>query len=261
VKPKSEELLNMLLFTADMMLQPTFRNLNQSYEGWLYREGLMRRVKRLEKAELIERDSLSEDDRIFRLTAAGRIRVLGGRDPEERWNRKWDGSWRMILFDIPNTQNSERVKLWRYLRNHHFGCLQNSVWTTPDPLQQEEEILADGKVNAGSLLLLDARPCAGESDGEIVDTAWDFDRINERYRKLESILKQRPKGGITSEASSDQMREWARDEHHAWLDAVQGDPLLPKTLHPKGYLGPKTWQKRKTEFAAAGSQIQKFTIE
>jgi phenylacetic acid degradation operon negative regulatory protein len=168
MQPKIEEFLNLLLWSADLLARPTFRNLTDSYESWAYRNGLMRQVATLERQQLLERDTNSPDDRLYRLSAQGRLHVLGGRDPEERWARPWDGQWRLVLFDVPTGQNSQRERLRRYLRDKGFGYVQNSVWITPDPLMEERQILGGGKINVESLLLLEARPCAGESDAEIV---------------------------------------------------------------------------------------------
>src|SRR5438093_13557330 len=91
MQPKTEEFLNPLLWSADILARPTFRNLTDSYESWAYRNGLMRQVATLQEQQLLERDASTATDRLYRLTAQGRLHVLGGRDPEERWARRWDG--------------------------------------------------------------------------------------------------------------------------------------------------------------------------
>ena len=68
MQPKTEEFLNLLLWSADLLARPTFRNLTDSYEGWAYRNGLMRQVAILEKQRLLERDTSSPDDRLYRLS-------------------------------------------------------------------------------------------------------------------------------------------------------------------------------------------------
>jgi hypothetical protein len=51
-------------------------------------------------------------------------------------------------------------------------------------------------VSVASLLLLEARPCAGESGAEIVAGAWDFERINRRYARHLKILDEQPDGAL-----------------------------------------------------------------
>ena len=258
MKPKTEEFLNLLLWSAEQLVRPTFRNLTESYESWAYRGGLLRQVATLERQRLLERDPTSADDRLYRLTVQGRLHVLGGRDPEERWARPWDGQWRLVLFDVPTGQNTNRDRLRRYLRRKGFGYVQNSVWVTPDPLGEERQILCGGKVNVESLLLLEARPCAGESDVEIVVGAWDFERINARYARHLKILGERPDGALRNEAAARTLLRWATLEREAWLEAVTNDPLLPERILPGGYLGRSVWRQRVVVLQKAGRQLRGF---
>ena len=258
MKPKTEELLNLLLWSAELLARPTFRNLTDSYENWAYRNGLLRQLSVLEKQQLVESNSSAPEERMFRLTAQGRLHALGGRDPNTRWSRAWDGRWRLVLFDVPIVQNSHRKRLRRYLQDRGFGYLQGSVWVSPDPLEEERKILADAKVDVGSLLLLDARPCAGESDAEIVAVSWDFERINRRYARMLSILAERPAGTLKNEAAAKALLRWAKAEREAWLDAVTNDPLLPERILPDGYLGQRAWQRRIEVLREAGRQMQTF---
>src|SRR5437879_7841676 len=87
MQPKTEEFLNLLLWSAEKLMRPTFRNLTDSYESWAYRNRLFRRVGMLESQQLIERDPSAAGDRMYRLTWQGRLRALGGRDAQARWAR------------------------------------------------------------------------------------------------------------------------------------------------------------------------------
>jgi phenylacetic acid degradation operon negative regulatory protein len=164
----------------------------------------------------------------------------------------------MVVFDIPVGKDSQRRRLWSYLRGKGFGCLQNSVWITPDPLDEERQVLAAGKIDVESLIVLEARPCAGEADDEIVAGAWDFGRINNRYSEHLNVLKRRPAGSLRSEAASTALQRWASAEHQAWLDAVTRDPLLPDRLLPADYLGRRAWRRRKEVLQEAGQQLRSF---
>jgi DNA-binding transcriptional regulator PaaX len=255
---KTKEFLNLLLWSADVLMRPTFRNLTDSYESWAYRNGLLRQATKLERRQLLERDATAPDDRLYRLTAQGRLHVLGGRDPEEQWARPWDGQWRLVLFDVPTGQNARRERLRRYLRDKGFGYLQNSVWISPDMLNEERQILGGGKINVESLVLLEARPCAGESDTEIVAGAWDFERINRRYARHLKILDERPGGALRNDAAAKALRRWATTEHEAWLEAVTNDPLLPGRILPSDYLGQRAWRRRVEVLRDAGRQLHTF---
>jgi DNA-binding transcriptional regulator PaaX len=45
--------------------------------------------------------------------------------------RRWDGQWRMVVYDIPEKRRSTRVALLAVLRRHDFYKLQASVWVYP----------------------------------------------------------------------------------------------------------------------------------
>jgi phenylacetic acid degradation operon negative regulatory protein len=258
LRPKTEELLHLLLWSADLLSHPTFRNLTDSYEAWAYRNGLLRQIATLEKHQLVERHPASAKDRLYRLTERGRLQALGGRDPQAQWSRDWDGRWRLVLFDVPLGQDAHRERLRRYLRDNGFGCLQKSVWITPNTMHGEREVLAGGEVNVESLLLLEARPCAGETDAEIVAAAWDFERLNARYARHLQVLDGRPAAPLRDARAAQALQRWAAEEREAWLAAVTVDPLLPERLLPPGYLGCQAWRRRVEELGRAGQQIQGF---
>jgi phenylacetic acid degradation operon negative regulatory protein len=253
--PKTEELLNILLWSADLLVNPSWRSLFETYEGWAYRNGLLVQLGRLEQRKWVTRKSKERNDRVYRLSAQGRLHALGGRDPEARWGRAWDGRWRLVIFDIPSGQNAEREWLRRYLRSRDFGCLQNSVWVRPDPIEEERQTLGKGSINVGSLVLLEARAVAGESDAEIVAGAWDFDRINQGYSRYLKILDQRPGGVLKSEAAAKKLFRWMSEEREGWQAAVKIDPLLPARLLPGNYLGQKAWRRRLQMMGESARQV------
>jgi phenylacetic acid degradation operon negative regulatory protein len=259
--PKTEELLNILLWSADLLVNPSWRSLFETYEGWAYRNGLLVQLGRLEQRKWVTRKSKERNDRVYRLSAQGRLHALGGRDPEARWGRAWDGRWRLVIFDIPSGQNAERECLRRYLRTRDFGCLQNSVWISPDPMEEERQTLAQGSINVGSLVLLEARTVAGESDAEIVAGAWDFDRINQGYSGYLKILDRRPSAVLKSEAAAKKLFRWMSEEREAWLAAVKIDPLLPARLLPGNYLGQKAWRRRLQGMGESARQVVSTPVQ
>jgi phenylacetic acid degradation operon negative regulatory protein len=266
MRPKTAELLYYLLWTCDMLMKPTFRNLTNSFESWAYRNGFDRQLAALERQKLLESDGPPDKpspvlDRAFRLTETGRLLALGGRDPEERWGRQWDGRWRLVLFDLPNTKTGLRNRLRRQLRQRGFGYLQNSVWISPDPLEEEKRLLAGGQVSVESLILLESRPCAGESNEEIVAGAWDFEKINRLYARHAKVLAARPKAAGSSNETARNLRRWAGEERVAWWEAVSSDPLLPALLLPAHYAGREAWRNRVKTLRSLADRFQDLKPE
>jgi DNA-binding transcriptional regulator PaaX len=92
--------------------------------------------------------------------------------------------------------------------------------------------------------LLEARPCADETDAEIVAGAWDFHLINRRYAEHLKVLDHRPVGALRDATAAEAFRRWTTEERAAWSGAVSLDPLLPERLLPPGYLGRQVWGRR-----------------
>lgn len=49
--------------------------------------------------------------------------------------QKWDGYWRIILLDLPESRKSERESLRYLLKKAGFVCLKNSAWISPYPYE------------------------------------------------------------------------------------------------------------------------------
>lgn len=57
--------------------------------------------------------------------------------------KKWDGRWRIILFDIPENKKYSRDRLSRTLKRLGMVRLQKSVWVYPFECREEIESLTD----------------------------------------------------------------------------------------------------------------------
>jgi DNA-binding transcriptional regulator PaaX len=251
MRASTEEFLYFLLWTAEGLMRPSWRNLNDSFEGWAWRNGLGRRLQELERQKLLERHPAPDSAaRVVRLTEAGRRQALGGRDPIERWARGWDGRWRFVLFDLPQQRRDLRMRLWRYLRQEGFGYLQNSVWITPDSLESARQTLMRDALNIESLTFFEGRPCGGETDRDVVSGAWDFARINALYDRHLACLRDPP-----TDTAPARLREWARRERRSWDEALRADPLLPQALWPGDYLGKRAWDTRCQALAKIAGQL------
>lgn len=93
------------------------------------KSNLQMTVYRLGKRGYIKKYS-SEDQLILELTDAGRDWVL-----KHGWDEsKWDGTWRIVIFDIPETHKKARDALRWKLKSWGFDIWQKSVWATKKPL-------------------------------------------------------------------------------------------------------------------------------
>lgn len=249
---RTEELLYVIMWTTETLARPTYRGFSTSFDEWARISGLERRLYLLRQKGLVEHVDapVVSHKRLLRLTDKGWIAAQGGEiNAAERWKRRWDGRWRMVLFDLPAKRTALRHRLWRFLRMNRFGYLQNSVWITPDTTETLRERMKGEKSEVGSLLLMEGRPCGGESDFDVVAEAWNFAAINERYRRYLTVAKQMP----SSKSGFGPWREWLMRERETWLEAVRDDPFLPEALLHADYLGKRAWEFRQKRLRGAVS--------
>jgi phenylacetic acid degradation operon negative regulatory protein len=203
---------------------------------------LARQLARLEAAgAIVQSPGGPLDGRMLRLTTQGRRRLLGVSDPERQWNRPWDGVWRIVAFDIPETSLARRARLRRRLREHRFGWLQNSVWISPDPVDEFRQAAGETGVVPECLAFFEARPIGGENPAALVNGAWNFPQLAKDYENYRHVLRLRP-SRIAGTAAA--WFRWLESEHRAWRRIVHRDPFLPAVLLPPDYPGREVWATR-----------------
>ena len=244
---KSQDWLALLSYGLDLLVTPTPRKILQSFEEWDYQNRLRPQLKQLHRAKLLERAG-RERNATCHLTERGRLAAWGGVDPTQRWQRAWDGHWRLLLFDLPASDRQLRLRLWRWLRSQRFGYLQNSAWISPDPVDESHFPLQHLKLKPETVTILESRPVHPGSDAGLVTASWDFALINRLYQEALHLAKQGVKLARNPAATPAQLRQWLAAERETWLSAIAGDPLLPNSLLPAEYLGRAAWQRRQAVF-------------
>jgi len=239
-------------------MRPTWRSMTGSFEEWSYRNGCLRQMQALESQGWLEsREGSDGTERVYRLTRKGYLRALGGCDPEERWNRGWDGKWRMIVFDLPEKQRALRNELRKQLRAARFGGLQGSVWISPDPVHVIGEQLKKSASSCGVMTFFEGMTCGGEHLSELVAAAWNFTKLQSDYEEYIAHLKQMP--SASKAGFRNHLLEWGRMEKQLWSVCIEEDPLLPRELWPAGYAGEKAWKARVLALRCAGKLANRFT--
>lgn len=97
---------------------------------------ISRAFKGLSDAGLIE--SLpSGQGQYARLTRSGRVKAnsLKLESKNSLVNPSWDGKWRIILLDLPESRKKEREALRYLLKKAGFVMLKNSAWISPYPFE------------------------------------------------------------------------------------------------------------------------------
>jgi phenylacetic acid degradation operon negative regulatory protein len=139
----------------------------------LVRGGLIARVRsgRLVHYRLTERCE--------RLLAEGERRIFSLGDARDE-----EGTWTVLLHQIPESRRLERSRLARRLRFLGFGPVQDSVWVSPhDHAGEVAELLEELGVGPFGTVFLARSPASSSSAGlaALASRAWNLSGLVERY--------------------------------------------------------------------------------
>ena len=120
----------------------------------------------LQKRKMIK---LVEDGQKWKLilTKKGKAQLTQYQLKELKIKRpaKWDGVWRMVMFDIPESSKYTRDFIRRKLTELGFVSIQKSVFIHPFPCREIIEFLRDYyKLSSGELYIFEARLIEGEKN-------------------------------------------------------------------------------------------------
>lgn len=130
------------------------------YKEWQIRRAL----KYLKSRKLIDIQKEYQKE-VFTLTKLGRRRVkkllksFGIEKPP-----KWDGKWRMVIFDIPHTKKDEADVFRQQLKNLGLANLQKSIWVHPYECRDQIYYLAGNMMLKPYVRYVVAEEITGEKD-------------------------------------------------------------------------------------------------
>lgn len=107
-----------------------------SADGQKDRYALTRSLKNLSEAGLVEEIETAQSS-FIRITPEGRqkLRNIKLSNPKSLVDTRWDGFWRMVMLDLPESRKSERDSIRYILKKAGFLCMKNSVWVSPYPFE------------------------------------------------------------------------------------------------------------------------------
>lgn len=187
-------------------------------EGWFstYRDGRQTVYSLTEKS--------------WQLLDEGRKRILN------RGVDNWDGSWRMVIYEVPEQARAEREQLRRTLAWHGFGPLATATWVTPHPRLDEIEAALAG-MTASRLDLLTCRSQGNRNDRDIAARCWDLDALDRDYAELVSGYEQLPSPAELSALPGREALRWRIELVSSYRAFPFRDPDLPPRLLPDTWLG------------------------
>ena len=201
---------------------------------------------RLEGLGYIERHK-EDKETYFTLTEKGDDALAEILDRMPSSEQPWDGSWYLILFDIPESKRTLRQMFRLKLMDLGAQMLQSSVWITPSHKVVEHFQNQVNEHDVSDLVYVFKTQLL---DNEKLNIAklWHLNDLEQSYKTLfKECEKTLSRGKNQKDAS-----------YHAKCNIVslallaRKDPQLPEALMPKGWVGhtAEAWYKKLRAFCS-----------
>jgi phenylacetic acid degradation operon negative regulatory protein len=160
----------------------------------------------------------------------GRARIF------DRGHDEWDGTWRMVIYAVPEESRAERDRVRRTLAWHGFGPLAAATWISPHR-RLDTVASAVAGLSATRIDLLECRSRSRAADREMAARCWDLEGLGRDYIELVATYGQLPSAAeLARLPGADALRQQV--ELVASYRALPlRDPDLPAGLLPEGWQG------------------------
>ena len=96
-------------------------------------QAIQRNIDSMIKNGLLKRTIDKSGLQKIELTKRGKWEACLRSNTDHASRASWDGVWRVVVFDVPQTKANVRVELRRAMKLFGFKMLQQSVWVYPFP--------------------------------------------------------------------------------------------------------------------------------
>lgn len=141
----------------------------------------------------------------------------------------WDGTWKMVIFDFPESRRKDRLDFHKYLVKLGFGKITRGVYVSAHPLFSVIKRYATKKGLEDYISYLKVQSI--EEEKKKIYQAWDLQKINEMYEKFIQKAKF---------ASVERKPFWplyAKSLEKEFTLIYEKDPHLPEKILPANWHG------------------------
>lgn len=144
---------------------------------------------------------------------------------------KWDGRWRLVIFNVPEKNRDLRDRIRRALSRLGMGILQPSVWISPKDIKNDIENIRHQLHLENTLKFFEVSRNSS-LDKTIIEKSWKLNDLEDEYKKFnfyaERILKALDK--------DPNPRFTAKKYIFQYALILQKDPILPWEFRAKDQL-------------------------
>jgi len=177
------------------------------------------------KEEVIEKVG----DVSYRLTNVGFLELCFQFPFFRFLKEKWDGKWRVISYEIPESKREIRDRLRREMQGWGLGPWHRSFWLTPHPVIDRLKKLVFGKEEEKYIQAFSSDHSFGDR-AILIEKVWETQNLDKQYRALfkswHDILSKDTDKTVKFQAVIDE-----------YIDLLRVDPGLPVELIGQNWIG------------------------
>jgi phenylacetic acid degradation operon negative regulatory protein len=187
----------------------------------------------IEKEISVSGDNSRQENNCYHLTEKG-FATLCLEFPFFRFlKEKWDGQWRVISYEIPESKREIRDRLRREMQGWGLGPWHRSFWLTPHPIIENLRQLVSGKEEEKYIQAFEANHVFGDRE-TLIEKVWEKTKVDRSYRELfkkwHEIL-----------SSQEEKLEKMKKIIASYIEVLRIDPGLPQELIGKNWIGFEGW--------------------
>lgn len=192
-------------------------------------------LAKLKKNNWIEK--ISQDDEIYyQITTSGERELDRVLKPLKETG-KWDGRWRLVIFNVPEKKRDLRDRIRRALTRLGLGILQPSVWITPKDIKNDIEKIKQ-KLDIANYIKFFVVTRNNSLDKTIIEKSWNLPELEDEYKKF-NFQAERVLRNISKDNN---YRYQAKKFIFQYALILQKDPILPWELRNNDILRQKAHQ-------------------
>lgn len=180
------------------------------------------------------------DEPVLTITRGGKDKLSRRFSYFKMRDKGWDGSWRLVIFDISEKQRFLRDKLRRKLKELGFGQWQKSIYISPFDLEEDMREFLEAEKLTGKAYVLTAKHKLLGDARKLADQVWSLSKLNLAYGDVLDKLNQ--------------VEVKPAEVYQQYLVILEKDPCLPKELLPDDWMGDKVRNKLANVFMIRSEQ-------
>lgn len=149
--------------------------------------------------------------------------------PEYSPPLKWDGTWYLVSFDIPEKFRKKRDILRENLKVLGFGRLQDSLWISPyNFLGDVQKIIKENFLTPYIILAISNK--VGQINSKnLAEKIWKLSKVHNKYQRFIDEFKNKENPSISK-------------IYFKYHNILKEDPRLPKELLPVDWKGNEAYR-------------------